>query len=167
MADRQLLTIDEISQDSESDLLLGALSDVESQRRLCIAIDLVDLPDDVEDSLALLVLDLEVGTVNVGLACQLDLRGLEPADETAAPKSTSVAFDGIVRVLESGTEGNEVLVVELLSDFLADLYDEEVSDWSIFRLRLSRSVQVYREETQTKCRRVAIWGTVDIPRSGA
>lgn len=122
----------------------------------------------MEHGLALLVQGLKTGVVDTAPTGELKSRGLEATPEAATPRSACVAFYGVVSGLASGSEGRKVLVVEQGGDLLANLHDEKISNWSfsIFRLRLSWSVQAYCKQAREKCRRVWIGEISGIPRSG-
>jgi len=66
------LTIDEVPEDSESNLFRGKSSSVENQLRLLVVLDLKDRIDHVEDRLALLVHDLDVGKADLALTRSLE-----------------------------------------------------------------------------------------------
>jgi hypothetical protein len=89
------LTSDEVPEDIESSLLIVTLSNLECQFRLLIAFDLEDLIDDVEHRLALLVHVLDLGKADLTLTGERRLGGLEPAEEAATPKRTTVAFNSV------------------------------------------------------------------------
>ena len=103
--------------------------------------------DDVEHSLALLVHALDLDQVDARL-------GVERAGEAATPKRTTVAFDSVASLRATGHEAHEGLVVEQDGDLLTNLHDEDVSNWSAFRLRLSRCLAL-RRHTASRRKRCA------------
>jgi hypothetical protein len=152
------LTNDEVFEQFEGNYLLLTHSDVERQVRH-MTHPLKGRVDDVEHSLALLVHALDLDQVDARL-------GVERAGEAATPKRTAVAFDSVASLSATGHEAHEGLVVEQDGDLLTNLHDEDVSNWSAFRLRLSRSAQAYCKQAQEMCRRVATRRSSCIPRSG-
>lgn len=160
-----LLTNDQVPEDFQSNLLTVTLSSDECQFWLRTALGLEDLVDHVKYRLALLVNSLDVGKVDSALTGTVDLGCLEPADEATTPERTAIAFDNIESELASGTERREILVLEQGGDLLANLNDENISGWCIFRLLLPCSAQVYCRQAQRECSRVAGWGLSGIPRS--
>jgi hypothetical protein len=126
------LTNDEFPEDVESSHLTAILSNVECQFRLLATLDLEDLIDDVEHRLALLVHVLDLGKADLTLTGERRLGGLEPAEEAATPKRTTVAFNSVASLRTNQHEGHQVLVVEQGGNLLANLHGEKVSGWNSF-----------------------------------